>query len=469
MKRLFHSIPRGSSNTIVQKGISVRKMVRKGYLTLTAVLLVMLSVSLASADPGIQVSERYFKPGDVVTVTITGDPGESFGLDLANSRGLIQTHTGSVGEDGTYVWTYRLNATATVDTYMVQIRVGDDMTEDSFVVSGMTPSQLAETMRMMVSNAKKQAETALIQARKAGSQDEDALNTYREALQVLAEAGNSFEAGNYVQAMNQGREALGLFNQVVDESYSTPDVEPPHDLEQDRNTVKAWEAINRLQAELDELKKTTETIDEKGFSPGLTPMWFRRLQGELHDAQDLLDSNQVGEAARQLTMVSNQLKSGRASLQQRQAEIRDRLASRYKTALESRYTKMRDTLVLLEAVDAGKVSGALGEITDIQSRIRAAQDSMQAGNTGEAVRTLWEAERQMREALMKVNGDDTARLLDEIDRLTLQLENQDQTLEREKLLHRIEIATQNLQDIMRSRTDIVGNTTAPTQDNSLTP
>jgi len=469
MKRLFHSIPRGSSNTIVQKGISVRKMVRKGYLTLTAVLLVMLSVSLASADPGIQVSERYFKPGDVVTVTVTGDPGESFGLDLANSRGLIQTHTGSVGEDGTYVWTYRLNATAMTDTYMIQIRVGDDMTEDSFVVSGMTPSQLAETMRMMVSNAKKQAETALIQARKAGSQDEDALNTYREALQVLAEAGNSFEAGNYVQAMNQGREALGLFNQVVDGSYSTPDVEPPQDLEQDRNTVKAWEIINRLQAELDELKKTTETIDEKGFSPGLTPMWFRRLQGELHDAQDLLDSNQVGEAARQLTMVSNQLKSGRASLQQRQAEIRDRLASRYKTALESRYTKMRDTLVLLKAVDAGKVSGALGEITDIQSRIRAAQDSMQAGNTGEAVRTLWEAERQMREALMKVNGDDTARLLDEIDRLTLRLENQDQTLEREKLLHRIEIATQNLQDIMRSRTDIVGNTTAPTQDNSLTP
>ena len=469
MKRLFHSIPRGSSNTIVQKGISVRKMVKKGYLALTAVLLVILSVSFASADPGIQVSERYFKPGDVVTVTVTGDPGESFGLDLANSRGLIQTHTGSVGEDGTYVWTYRLNAKATTDTYMVQIRVGDDMTEDSFVVSGMTPSQLAETMRMMVSNAKKQAETALIQARKAGSQDEDALNTFREALQVLAEAGNSFEAGNYVQTMNQGREALGLFNQVVDGSYSTPDVEPPQDLEQDRNTVKAREAINRLQAELDELKKTTETIDEKGFSPGLTPMWFRRLQGELHDAQDLLDSNQVVEAARQLTMVSNQLKSGRASLQQRQAEIRDRLASRYKTALESRYTKMRDTLVLLETVDAGKVSGALGEITDIQSRIRAAQDSMQAGNTGEAVRTLWMAERQMREALGKVNGDDTARLLDEIDRLTLQLEIQDQTLERKKLLHRIEIATQNLQDIMRSRTDIVGNTTAPTQDNSLTP
>ena len=469
MKRLFHSIPRGSSNTFVQKGISVRKMVRKGYLTLTAVLLVMLSVGFASADPGIQVLERYFKPGDVVTVTIKGDPGKSFGLDLANTRGLIQTHTGSVGEDGEYVWTYRLNATATTDKYMVQIRVGDDMTEDSFVVSGMTPSQLAETMRMMVSNAKKQAETALIQARKAGSQNEDALNTYREALQVLAEAGNSFEAGNYVQAMNQGREALGLFNQVIDGSYNTPDVEPLQGLEQYRNAVKAWEAIKRLQAELDELKKTAEAIDEKGFSPGLTPMWFRRLQGELDDAQDLVDSNQVGEAARQLTMVSNQLKSGRASLQQKQAEIRDRLASRYKTALESRYTKMRDTLVLLEAVDAGKVSGVLGEITDIQSRIRAAQDSMQAGNTGEAVKTLWEAERQMREALMKVNGDDTATLLDEIDRLTLQLENQDQTLERAKLMHRIEIATQNLQDIMRSRTDIVGNTTAPTQDNSSTP
>jgi hypothetical protein len=453
----------------VQKGISVRKMVKKRYLALTAVLLVMLSVGFASADPGIQVSERYFKPGDVVTATVTSDPGESFGLDLVNTRGLIQTHTGSVGEDGEYVWTYRLNATATTDKYMVLIRIGDDMIEDSFVVSGMTPSQLAETMRMMVSNAKKQAETALIQARKAGSQDDDALNTYREALQVLAEAGKSFKEANYVQAMTQGREALGLFNQIIDGSYNTPDVEPPQNLEEDRNAVKAQEAINRLQAELDELKKTAEAIDEKGFSPGLTLMWFRRLQGELDEAQDLVDSNQFGKAARQLTMVSNQLKSGRASLQQRQAEIRDRLASRYKTALESRYTKMRDTLVLLEAVDAGKVSGALGEITDIQSRIRAAQDSMQAGNTGEAVRTLWEAERQMREALMNVNGDDTARLLDEIDRLTLQLENQDQTLGREKLVHRIEIATQNLQDIMRSRTDIVGNTTAPTQDNSLTP
>ena len=469
MKRLFHPIPRGSSNTIVQKGISVRKMVKKGYLALTTILLVMMSISFASADPEIQVSERYFKPGDVVTVTVTGDPGARFGLDLVNSRGLIQALLGSVGEDGTYVWTYRLNATATTDIYMVQIRVGDDMIEDSFVVSGMTLSQLAKTMRMMVSNAKKQAETALIQARKAGSQDDDALNTYREAVQVLAEAGKSFEEGNYVQAMNQGREALGLFNQVVDGSYNSPDVEPPQDLDQDRNAVKAQEAINRLQVELDELKKTADTIDEKGFSPGLTPMWFRKIQGELDNAQNLMDSNQIGDAARQLTMISNQLKSGRASLQQRQAEIRDRLASRYKTALENRYTKMRDTLVLLEAVDAGKVSDALDEIDDIQSRIRAAQDSMQAGNTGEAVRTLWEAERKMREALMKVNGDETARLLDEIDRLTLKLENQDQTLERERLMHRIEIATQNLQNIMRIRKDIIGNTTAPTQDSSLTP
>ena len=181
---------------------------------------------------------------------------------------------------------------------MVQIKVGGDMIEDSFVVSGMTPSKLAEIMRMMVSNAKKQAETALIQARKAGSQDDDALNTYREALQLLGEAGKSFEVGNYVQAMNQGREALGLFNQVVDGSYITPDVEPPQDLEQDRNTVKAQEAINRLQAELDELKKTANTIDEKGFSPGLTPMWFRRMQGELDYAQELVDSNQTGEAVR---------------------------------------------------------------------------------------------------------------------------------------------------------------------------
>lgn len=469
MKRLFQSIPRGSSNIMVQKGIPGRKMIKKGYLALTAILLVMLSLSLVSADPEIQVSERYFKPGDIVTVTVTGDPDESFELDLTNSRGLIQTHLGSVGEDGTYVWNYRLNATATTDTYQVQIRVGEAIHEDSFVVSGMTPRQLAETMRMMVSNAKKQAETALIQARKAGSQDDDALNAYREAVQVLGEAGKSFEEGNYILAMNQGREALGLFNQVVDGLYSTPDVEPPQDLEQDRNRVSAQEAINRLQAELDELKKTAETIDEKGFSSGLTPMWFRMRQGELDNAQDLLDSNQVGEAARQLTEVSNQLKSGRTTLQQRQAEIRDRLASRYRTALENRYTTMRDTLVLLEVVDAGKVSGALGEMDNIQSRIRAAHNSIQAGNTGEAVRTLWEAEQQMREALGKVNGDETARLLDKIDRLTLQLENQDQTLEREKLMHRIEIATQNLQDIMRPRTDTTVNTTAPTQDNSLTP
>jgi len=454
----------------MQKGISGRKMVKKWSLALTAILLIMLSVSFVSADPGVQVSERYFKPGDVVTVTVTGDPGESFELDLKNSRGLIQTHISAVGEDGAYVWAYKLNATASTDTYTVQIRVGDDIIQDSFVVSRMTPKQLAETMRMMVSNAKKQAEAALIQARKAGRHDEDASNAYREAVHVLGEARNSFEAGDYDQAMNQVRQALDKFNQAIDGSYSTPDVEPPQNEELDRNRARAQEVINRLQGELDDLKKTAETIDEKGFSSGLTPMLFRRRQGELEDAQDLLDSNQVVEAARQLTMVSSQLKSGRATIQLRQAEIRDRLASKYRTALENRYTKMRDTLVLLEAVNAGKVSGALGEIDDIQSRFRAAHDSLQAGNTGDAVRTLWDAERQMREALGNVNGDETARLLDEIDRLTLQLENQGQLAEREKLRQRIEIATQNLQDLMRPRTDTNGNKPAHTQDNaSLTP
>jgi len=325
-------------------------------------------------------------------------------------------------------------------------------------------------MRMTVFNAKKQAETALIQARKAGNLDEDTLKVYREAVQVIGGAGKSFEAGDYVLAMNQARQTLEMFNQVLDGSYSAPDVEPPRNEEPDRNRAKAQEAITRLRAELEELKNAAETIEEKGFSLGLTPMWFKGRQGELGKAQDLLDSNQVGEAARQLTIVGNQLKSGRASLQQRQAEISNRLASRYRTALENRYTKMRDTLVLLEAVNAEKVSGALGEIDDIQSRIRAAQDSLNAGNTGEAVRTMWKAERQMRETFRKVNGDETARLLDEIDRLTLRLESQDQTLEREKLRYKIEIATQNLRDLMRPRTDIKGNTVSPTRDNnSLTP
>ncbi len=472
MKRVFHSIPRGSYYRMVQEGILDRKMIKRAYLVLTAILLVMMSVSLVSADPEIQVSERYFKPGDEVMVTFIADSGESLELNRTNSRGLIQTHLGSLGNDGTYVWTYTLNATAPTDIYLIQIRVGGAVIEDSFVVSGMTPRQLAETMRTLVFNAKKQAETALIQARKVENLDEDILNTYREAVQLLRGSGKLFEEGDYVQALNQVRQALGMFNQVVDGVYNIPDVSPPQSEERDRASVQ--EAINRLQSELVELKKMVETLEETGLDSGLTSFWFRRRQGELDIAKDLLDSNQFGEAVRQLTLVNNQLKSGRASLQKRQIEIRNRLASRYRASLENRYTAMRDTLTLLEAVNAVKISGVLGEMDDIQLQLSDAQNSLQVGNIGEAVRTLWLAERQMREIIRKVNGAETVRLFEEIDSLTLQLESRDQLQDREYLLLRIQIATQSLKDLLRSQQiDTDGDTTGtmtPTQDNkTLTP
>ena len=472
MKQVFHSIPRGSYYRMVQEGIFDRKMIKRAYLVLMAILLVMMSVSLVSADPEIQVSERYFKPGDVVMVTFMGDSGESLELNLTNSRGLIQTHLGSLGNDGTYVWTYTLNLTAPTDIYLIQIRVGESLIEDSFVVSGMAPRRLAESMRTLVFNAKKQAETALIQARKVGNLEEDVLNTYREAVQVLWGSGKLFEEGDYVQAMNQVRQALGMFNQVVDGVYNIPDVLPPQSEERDRASVQ--EAINRLQSELVELKKMVETLEKTGLDSGLTSFWFRRRQGELDIAKGLLDSNQFGEAVRQLTLVNNQLKSGRESLQQRQAEIRNRLASRYRASLENRYATMRDTLILLEAVNAGKVSSALGEIDTIQSSLSDARNSLQVGNTGEAVRTLWFAEQKMREIIRKVNGDETVRLFEEIDRLTLQLESRDQLQDQEHLILRIQIATQNLQDILRSpQIDTDGDTTGtmtPAQDNNaLTP
>jgi hypothetical protein len=442
MKQVFHSIPWGSSYSISHRRVVEKKM-RKKYLIMALIGMMVGSLGIAVAGADEVLMNKYVKPGDSIDLPFSGAPGSSLTVTVAGSRGLLSNVTLEFDETGKHIWRYTVNETAYTDNIRVTAVIDGETKVAEFVVSRMTPSQLAQTMRTMAENAKKQAESALIEARKAGNQNETTLELFRDAVRLLRDSRNFAEQGEHASAFETIKEAMTMFKTVIYEAYNT-DVAPPEHAENDRKLVRAKGALLDLTRRLEELKQTSQSLEKNGFNVEKLNEHIFRLEEGLGKAREAIEANNIGAAERHLNAIDETLNNIMNNLRQRMQEHNKRKASLYQTALVNRYITMRNTLTFMRSVDSDRVTNVLAELDRIEDNLDEARRLHDEGKITESVRVLYLADKDFKQTFYGINGDDTRTLLNSLDRLTAQLETDMSLRERLKLQNQIEEAKESL-------------------------
>ena len=443
-KHLFRLVSRGSSNIIITYGLDGKKMKNKALLALATMVIASLMVGVTLAQPTLEVSPSVVRAGDAVIISGQGAPGVTNTIEISNSRALVDSINVTTDSSGEYSIEYTLSPEALVDVYSVL--VGSEKT--TFIVSKMTQEQLSNTIRMLVINAKKQAESALIQARKQGQTiPQEIRNKYTEAINAITQAGAHIQNKNYAEAQESLQEALNRFSEIVEYSYGenvTPQVDP------NQKRVRVQEMINQLRRQYSEINVVTQRLKQYGLNVDILERQLNTLRTSIEDAQGLLDEGNIAEAQQTVTRLQQLVKQRLVELRQKQAEITKRLAERYQVSLENRVGTYLTTFQKIQTIRPVASALAIQELESLQARLADSEELLESGEVASALREMYATEYRLRNLANTVNGAVTSRLLNRIDELAANLEESTGTdvssIERE-----IEDTKDSLTDYLRER------------------
>ncbi|MFC1802708.1 hypothetical protein ACFL0D_01950 [Thermoproteota archaeon] len=423
-------------------------MKKNTLLALLVIILASMMIGCIKAQTTIEISPAVTQPGNTVSISGQVTPNETVLIEISNSRTIVDTFNVTSDANGQFSTTYEVNRDAAIDIYLVKISAKTD--ETSFIVSKMTPQQLANTIRTLTTNSKKQAETALIQARNQSiTIPAEIHEMYIAGLTKIVESEKAIQNQNFFQAQESLQEALSMFRRVVEYSYGDVTVKPPTNTEQEKNKVQ--DKLDQLRRQYKEIKRAVQMLREFGLNVQLLEADLNRLHQLILNTQEVLDENRVREADQIATRVQKMIRERLVALRQRQAEITKKLAERYQTALENRVDAAIDTFEKLQSVRPTQSTLALQELTVLREKLTESYTYLLNGNTVEALRTMKNAEYRLKQLAQKLNGSETARLLNRIDELTANLE---WTLEKDRtqLQNEIEDTKNTLRDYLRKRT-----------------
>ncbi|TRO52642.1 hypothetical protein E2P71_07390 [Candidatus Bathyarchaeota archaeon] len=433
-------------------------MKQKAIMTLLALMIVSLTLGVALAQPTVEVSPKVAKPGESVIITGAGVASSSIIIEVSNTRATLESFNITTDSAGEYEVKYQLPDDAPIDIYTVRISTEDESAETTFMVSHMTQQQVANNIKTMVMEAKKRAETALIEARKEGHVVPLEIRVkYSQGLAELDNAANAIQIQNYVSAQGTLQNAMNLFREVVEYTFGD-DVVQPINAEQLKRRLQ--EKIDQLKRQYHEINAAVEKLNQNGLNVETLQRELETLRVRIGEAQSLLDEGNITEAAQRIEQTQQVVTQRLASLRQRQAEITKRLAERYKTALETRVQAYINTFQLLQAVRPVQSALALQELATLRQRLTVSGTAIENGNLVTALQEMKSTEYRLKRLSDTVNGPYTSRLLSRIDELTASLDKST-GIDIVKIETEIENTQDELNDYLR-RSPPQGNTDGST-------
>lgn len=434
MKHMFHLIPRGSSNTVVQD-TGLKKKMRKSLLVTMLLAILVTSSMLAHVEAGVSASNQYVMPGDIVELIFTGTPGSNFTVSIMNTRALMENVSLVFDETGQYTWRYTVNETAPTDSIRVRALIDGEVEYTEFMVSKMTPAQLANTLRIMATSSKKQAETALIEAKRKGYLDTDMVSSYQMGSQSLVDSKIYAEQGENTKAFESIKDALSHFESIIDGSYL--EGSPPEQTVNEKALVRAQEVVNELKKVQEELITTSNTLKRKGFDVSVLENRLNGLSSSITSAENALETGELEKASTEIQTATQSQTQIKDALRNRLQELNRARIQNYQQSLVKRYTSMRNTLTALQSVDSERINGVLTNLNSIDTKLDQAQQLYQNGNYVESVRALQIADTEFKDTFYELNGNRTRYLLGSLDKLALELENEPTLENKQRIRNRM--------------------------------
>ncbi len=452
MKHMFQLIPRGSYNTIMRYTCLEKKM-RKSYLILLLLAILVTSTAFGQVKAGISLSSQYVKPGDSIELVFQGSPESNFTVTIRNSRNILENGSHVFDETGQYTWLYTVNETSATDSYLVLAAIDGTTETTGFVVSGMEPSQLANTLRTMADNSKRQAQTALIEAKRKGNLNTDMVVAHQNALQALEDASRYSSQGEHTKSFESIRKAMNLFQSILDDYYRERN--PPEKPVDDTDLLRAKEAIRALRKTLTKLNNTSDNLKRKGFNVEVLEKGIENMNSEISTAEATLETGSFDEAVlsiQEATQIKSRIQD---ALKNRLQELNKPKVQTYQDSLLKRYSAMKNTLTAIQTVDSDRITLVITNLDAIEFKLDQARNLITAGNYPEGIRALQSTDLEFKMTFSQLNGNRTQTLLNSLDKLSLDLERETSLVNKE----RIQLQMDTIKNRLRTRLQVRANTT----------
>ena len=393
-KHLFQWVSRGSSSIIHAYGCDEKKMKQKAIAALLALILISLTLGIASAQTTVEASSKVVKPGETITITGTGAASSDIQIEISNSRGALEAFNITSEASGQYDFQYQIPDDAPVDIYTIKSNSEGETAETTFMVSHMTQQQVANTIKTMVIEARKQAETALIEARKQGySIPQEVRDKYSQGLAEIQKATNAIQSQNYVSAQGSLQEAMNLFREVVEYTNGEEVVLP---VKSDQLRYRVQEKLEQLVRQYNAIKAAVGKLRDDGVNVETLQQELETLRAKIGEAKSLLDEGKIAEADQSITQTQLLVSQRLVSLRQKQAEVTKRLAERYQIMLETRVQAYVETFQMLQAVRPAQSALALQELETLRQRLLVSGADIDNGNLAKALLEMKSTEYRLK-------------------------------------------------------------------------
>ena len=456
-KQLFQKVSRDSSNTLVTYS-SIEKMYKKKPLiVIFFIVIASLLIGDVQAQTTLEVSQIVVQPGGSVIMSGNGPADVIINLQISNSRGVVKSLNVSVADTGYFNELYEVPFDAHTDIYKVKTDIEGISTETSFVVSKISSQQLAFNVRILVMNAKRQAETILIEARKHGELLPVSIrDLYSEGVSELDKASNAIQTQNYAEAYSFSKEALNRFREIVEYSYGKEYVLP---VDPQNARLKILEDIKQLELQHAQIATITRKMKSIGLNVSLLEENLDTLHLKIEEAKRLANEGRLMEAERIVSSTHNIIEERLSELRQKQNSITKRLAEKYQGSLEERVDTYIDVFHRLESIKPVQSINALQELEKLKLKISETNNLIETGQVVSALIEMRQTESRLKRVAQMANGPIMTKLLKRLDTLTAYIQNSSES-DTKQVINEIEVVKNLIRDHFLNTLVQYGNTSS---------
>jgi Mor family transcriptional regulator len=442
-KQLFQKVSGDPYNTVVTYSIIENMHKKKPLFVIFFIIIASLFIGDVGAQTTIEVSQIVVQPGQSVVISGNGPIGVSINLQISNSRGLLESFNVSVVDTGYFNLLYEVPFDAHTDIYWVKTEFEGISTETSFVVSKISSQQLAVNIKILVMNAKRQAETILIEARRHGELLPVSLrDLYTEGVSELDKASNAIQRQNYIEAYSFSKEALNKFREIVEYSYGK-EFYLPVDPQNEKFEIE--DDIEMLERQHAQLVTITRKMKGFGINVSLLDENLNSLHLKIEEAKRLVNEERFIEAEKVVSSTQSVIEKRISEVRQRQNSITKRLSERYQESLEKRVETYIDVFHRLESIKPVQSIIALQELQKIKEKIIEINYLIDNGQVVDAVNEMRQTEKSLKNIAEMVNGPLTSKLLKRLDTLTANLQNSSE-LDSKQITNEVELVKNLIRD-----------------------
>jgi hypothetical protein len=380
--------------------------VRSLVVGLVAALLLLPTIPYALAAGSISVStgSQHYKPGELVTISgVTSQgSGKLVYISVNNTQAIVfPLMAVTSGTDGKFQASFTLTSSAYIGVYNVGANDLVNKAKSHFVVSKITPSDLADNLIKLADDAKLRADKRLQELEAQGvTIPTEAQKAYDNGVTNLNQARTLLAGGKALEALEAARDAMVNFSHAIRDSIKAAkqDNENNHEDNVLNSAIhRGLNLVDKLNATIARLKNDEQT----GPEIGVATHSLKSAKAKLLEAQTAMNANPTETSA-----VQGLIDAAKADLDVVLKKVQIIASTRMHDGIlkwlhdaEERINNLEAQLKDMNGNHHDEAQAALGKLEEAKGNIRKAMAGHILGRDLEALGFIGKAEDGVKSGL----------------------------------------------------------------------